>query len=599
VTWEGWLCLLVIVVVLWALAREVAPTEVVLLGGLAVLVVGGLFTDKLISPARAAANFGNEGLVSIGVLFVVAAGLTETGAMSAAVERFLGRPKGTLGAQARLMFPVAAASAFLNNTPVVAMFMPVVKDWCTRQNLSPSRLYIPLSYAAVLGGVCTLIGTSTNLVVQGLLVEARLPPMGMFTISGVGVPVAVLGIGFILLTSRWLLPDRRATREGVADLRHYTVEMLVQPHGRIDGKTIEAAGLRHLPGLYLGHIERGGQTLVAVGPDQMLHGNDRLVFVGLVDSVVDLQRIRGLQPAAEQFAELPVPRWERNLVEVVVSRSCPVVGQTIRDGRFRTRYDAVVIAVHRNGERIASKIGDITLKPGDTLLLEALPSFVEQHRHSQDFYLVSALPGSEARRHRRARLALLIIAGMVGVVGLSDALGLPVGLLPAALVAAALMLLTGCCSWEQARRGIEWPVLMAIGASLGIGRAFEASGAATVIGRGLTGLLEPLGPVAVLAGVYVLTLLLTEIVTNNAAAVLAFPIARAAAELLGASFTPFAICIAIAASAGFATPIGYQTHLMVYGPGGYRFSDFLRIGIPLDLFIMVVVVFLAPVVFPF
>jgi di/tricarboxylate transporter len=413
------------------------------------------------------------------------------------------------------------------------------------------------------------------------------------------VPAAVLGLGFILVTSRWLLPERKSADAELADARQYTVEMLVLPGSPIDGKTIEEAGLRHLPGLYLAHIERNGEAIVAPGPQQVLRGNDQLVFVGVVSSVVDLQRIAGLRPATDQVFKLSVPRRDRNLVEAVVSSTNPLVGQTIREGRFRSRYDAVVIAVHRNGERIASKIGDIVLQPGDTLLLEAHPSFHERHRQSREFFLVSAIPDSEPRRHGRARIALLILAGMVAVVGLNDLLGLKVGLLPAALVAAGLMLLTGCCSFEQARRSIDWPVLIAVGASLGIGRAFESSGAAGVIGRGITGPLEPFGPVAVLAGVYLLTLVLTEIVTNNAAAVLAFPIARAAAEQLGVDVMPFVIAVAVAASAGFATPLGYQTHLMVYGPGGYRFGDYLRIGIPLDLFIALIVVLLTPIVFPF
>src|SRR5687767_7757722 len=233
------------------------------------------FSDKFPSPARMAAEFGNEGLLTVGVLFVIAAGLTETGGMSLITARLLGRPRSVPAAQARMMLPVAAISAFLNNTPVVAMFIPVVNDWCKKTGLSPSKLFIPLSYAAILGGVCTLIGTSTNLVVQAQLVAARaadpsVPLLGMFTLTPIGVPVAVAGISFLLLTSRWLLPERRAFLADVADARQYTIEMLVEPGSPIAGQTIERAGLRRLPGAFLSAVEREGETLVAVGPDQIL-----------------------------------------------------------------------------------------------------------------------------------------------------------------------------------------------------------------------------------------------------------------------------------------------------------------------------------------
>jgi di/tricarboxylate transporter len=596
-SWEAWATLAVVILVVLALARDLAPTEAVLLAGLAVLAGLGFFSDRLLSSSDVARGFGNEALVAIGVLLVIGAGLTETGGMALVMEKVLGRPKGTTSAQARLLAPVVVTSAFLNNTTVVASFMPVVREWCTRANLNPAKLYLPLSYGAVLGGICTLIGTSTNLTVQGMLGQAGLPTMGMFTITLVGLPAALVGIAFILLTSRWLLPMRRSAEAQFADSRQYTVEMLVESGNGLVGRTIEEAGLRHLPGLYLAHIERAGEPLVAIGPEQRLAADDRLVFVGVVASVVDLRRIRGLRPATDQVFKLSQPRANQCLVEAVVSDSCPLVGTSIRDGHFRTRYDAVVIAAHRNGERINGKIGDVVLRPGDTLLLETHPHFFQIHRDSRDFFLVSAVPDSEPRRHDKAWIALAILLGMVVLVGAEDYTG--VELLPGALVAAGLMLLTRCLTFEQAFRAVDWRLLLAMGASFGIGRAFETSGAAGALGHGLVGALEPLGPLGVLAGVYLTTLLLTEAVSNNAAAVLAFPLAQAAAQQLGVDFMPFAICIAMAASAGFAMPLGYQTHLMVYGPGGYRTSDFLRIGVPLDVLIMVTTLAITPFVFPF
>jgi di/tricarboxylate transporter len=600
--WEAWVTLLVVGACFYALARGRVGPDVALAGAAVLLTALRPLSDRFLSPRDLAAGFGNEGLLTLAALFVVAAGLTETGGLSLLTERVLGRPRSTSAAQLRLMLPVAAASSVMNNTPVVAMFLPVVEDWCKRSRLSASKLLIPLSYAAILGGCCTLIGTSTNLVVQSLMIAARdsdprMPVMGLFTIGAVGLPAAVVGITYMVTLSGRLLPERVSPRSNLADTRQYTVEMLVQPRSTIDGLTIEQAGLRHLPGMYVAAIERGGNTTVAVGPGHVLEGGDRLVFVGIVESVVDLQKVRGLVPATDQVFKLDGDRHDRSLVEAVVSPTCPLVGRSVREGRFRSRYDAVVIAVHRNGERIRSKIGDIVLRAGDTLLLETHPQFLNYNRNSRDFLLTSELTASSPRRHHRAFVALSILAGMVALAGLEGVTGL--GLLTLALIAGALMVATGCCSIEQARRNIDWPVLLAIGAALGLGRAMETSGLAEAVARHLLGTASSGHPWVVLGLVYALTLLFTEVATNNAAAVLIFPVAHAAATGLGVSFMPFALAVAVAASSGFATPLGYQTHLMVYGPGGYRFSDFVRVGLPLDLIVGAVTVGLLPLVFPF
>lgn len=601
-SWEAWVTLALVLLVLYVLARNAAGPDVTLAGGAAVLTSLGAVSDRFPSPTEMAASFGNEGLLTVAALFVVAAGLTETGAIALLTERVLGRPRSEASAQVRLILPVAGISAFVNNTPVVAVFIPVVQDWCRRTGLTPSRLFIPLSYAAILGGCCTLIGTSTTLVVQGLMIRAQrtdseMPTMGMFTIGAVGVPAALAGIGYLLAVSRRLLPDRRPPADARGDPRQYTVEMFVQSGSPIDGKTIEEAGLRHLPGMYLAAIERDGESLVAVGADQTLRGGDRLMFVGIVESVVDLQRVRGLRPATDQIFKLTAPRRDRCLVEAVVSATCPLVGKSVREGRFRSRYDAAVIAVHREGERISKKIGDIVLAPGDTLLLETHPRFLKYQRHTRDFLLASAVADSSTRRHERAWIALGILAAMVVAVTFEQRTGLTV--FNGALLAAGLMLATRCCSPELARSSIDLSVLLAIGSALGIGRAIETSGLAGFVAGQMTGWVRTADPRVVLAAVYLLTLAFTELVTNNAAAALSFPIAHAVARELGVDFMPFGIVVAIAASAGFATPLGYQTHLMVYGSGGYRFSDFVRVGAPLDLIVMVVTVWLAPVFFPF
>jgi len=594
--WEAWFTISIVVLLIIGLARSWAAPDLLVVGSLSVLMLVGVVfgSDKLPSPSDAVAGFGNSGLLTVGVLFVVVEGLVRTGAMTLMTRPLLGQPRSVLAAQARLLLPVAGLSAFLNNTPIVAMFMPVVHDLCKKTGISPSKLFLPLSYAAIFGGICTLIGTSTNLVVNGLVVsQAKMPSLGMFDITWIGLPCALAGLTYLLLFNRWLLPDRKPPISFSDDPRQYTVEMIVQTSGPLVGQTIEQAGLRHLPGLYLAEIERDGQILPAVGPQERLYTGDRLVFVGIIESVVDLRKMRGLTPATNQMFKLDSPRTQRSLIEAVVSDRCPLIGKSIREGRFRTHYNAAVIAAARSGKRINTKIGDVVLQSGDTLLLEAHASFAEEQRNSADFFLVSRVENSSPPRHERAWVALLLLLAMVIVVTFEW-----VDMLTAAMIAGGLMILTRCCTGPEARRSVDWSVLIVIGAALGIGQALEASGAAKTIAQSLIGLAEG-NPWIVLLVVCFVTTLFTEMITNNAAAVLVFPIALSSAQSLGVNFMPFIMAIMIGASASFSTPIGYQTNLMVYGPGGYRFTDYLRIGIPLNLMIMAISVTLTPIIWPF
>jgi di/tricarboxylate transporter len=585
---QAWIALGVVVGVFVLLASGRHPPHHVLLAGLAVLLVGGI-----VDPGTAFAGFGNAGVITIAVLFVVAGGLRQTGALTYVVQRALGRPRSAGSAQARLVPPVLLGSAFLNNTPLVAMLMPVVMDWCKTVGIRPSKLLLPLSYIAILGGLCTLIGTSTNLVVDGLLRAGGYEGLGLFDISWVGVPCALVGVAYLLVVSQKLLPDRAADLAQPEDPRQYTVEMAVATSGPLVGKSIEEAGLRRLSGLYLMEIHRGSQLIAMVGPTEVLQAGDQLVFVGVVSSIVDVQRIPGLEPATRQVFKLDAHRAERIFAEAVVSRSCPLLGRTIREGRFRNRYDAVVIAVSRGGERVSGRIGDIELHAGDALLLEAAPSFVEAHRNSRDFYLVSRLDGEGPPTTAQAPLALAILAGMVLVV----TTGL-LSMLQAGFLAAAAMLLTRCCSEDAAQKSVDWPLLLAIGSAFGLGGALESTGAASALADVL---LTRAGTNALLAliVIYGTTMLLTEFVTNNAAAIIVFPIAMSTAESLGVNYMPFAVTVMMAASSSFATPLGYQTNLMVYGPGGYRVSDFLKIGVPLSLLMWAVTCTVAPMVWPF
>ena len=566
---------------------QVTP-DVILIGAVALLLLTGILT-----PGEALSGMSNEGMITVGVLFVVGAAVRETGGVDFIAQRLFGRPKTPTRAIARMMFPTMGLSAFMNNTPLVAMLIPAVSDWARVNRFPVSKFMIPLSYAAILGGTCTLIGTSTNLVVQGMLIESHRPGLGMFDISWIGVPAALAGGLYIIVASRWLLPDRRPAISSLDDSREYTVEMQVAPDSPLIGKTIESAGLRHLPGVYLAEIDRDGNILPAVSPQEILRANDRLLFVGIVESVVDLQRIRGLLPATDQISQLTAPRPQRCLIEAVVSNSCPLVGKTIRDGRFRNTYNAVVVAVARNGERLHMKIGDIVLRAGDTLLVEAHPSFADQQRNSRDFFLVSRLEDSNPPRHDRALIAVALM--LVMVLGVSFEW---ISMLKASMLTAGLMIFTRCLTTEAARRSVDWEVLLAIAASFAVGTALEKTGAARQIAEGMIALGGG-SPWISLALVYGVTLVVTELITNNAAAALMFPFAMDTARGLDANYLPFVIAVMMAASAGFATPIGYQTTLMVYGPGGYRFSDYVKIGVPLDILIGIITVAIAPFVWPF
>ncbi len=586
--WEAWLTLGVITFCLWALASNRLAPDVILVGGVMVLMIA-----KVITPQQALAGMANEGMITVGLLYIVAAGLQETGTVQWVAGSLFGRPRSVADAQIRLMAPVAVMSAFLNNTPVVAMLIPAVRDWAKKYQISPSKLMMPLSYAAIIGGTCTLIGTSTNLVVNGLWTAGGGASLGMFEVAWVGLPGVFIVIAMVMLLSRWFLPDRQSAISKLDNARNYIVEMIVEGGSPLRGKTIEQAGLRHLPGMYLIEIERNGHSLPAVSPQERLAEHDRLIFAGVVESVVDLHKIRGLQPATDQVFKLDSPRSERCLVEAVVSDSCPLVGKTIRAGRFRTAYNAAVIAVARNGERIQQKIGDIELRPGDTLLLETHPSFAAQQRNSRDFFLVSQVEDSAPLRHDKAKIALLTLLGMV-----TAATAGWLSMLEAAMIAAGLMVVTKCIGMTTARRSVDWQVLIVIAASFGLGSALQVTGAAAVIAQQVIALAAG-DPWITLLLTYVITAVFTALITNNAAAVLMFPIALQAAESLGVNPLPFIFTLMIAASASFATPIGYQTNLMVYGPGGYHFNDYFKMGIPITLVKGIATVIIAPLVWPF
>lgn len=586
--WQGVLTLVVLLSVLATLMFTHVQPDLVLVSAMVFLLITGV-----LAPTEAFAGFANPGVITIATLYVVAAGLKETGAVQWIARQLLGHPKTARGAQLRMVAPTGVLSAFMNNTAVVAMFIPAVQDWARRLEIPASKLLLPLSYAAILGGTCTLIGTSTNLVVDGMLQSNLGIHLGLFDLAWVGVPLLLVGGIFLVLFSTRLLPDRGGVSEELDRVREYGVEVEVIAPGPLVGKTIAEAGLRALSFGYLAEIARDDRLITAVEPDRVLQGGDRLYFIGAPECASELRRIQGLRPANGNVHKLDVANHQRCLVEVVVGPEFPSLGRTVRDSRFRTRFNAVIFSLSREGKRVPGKLGDVSFRIGDTLLLEASHEFVEQYRFRRDFLLVSALNDSTPPDFHKAPMAMGILAIMV-VISAS-------GLLPivqAGFMAAGAMIATGCITASRARRSVDLPVLVVIAASFALGNAMTVTGASAWVVGGVLGSVE-VSPWLALVMVYALTVVFTETITNNAAAVLMFPIAVAVAEQLGVSVLPYAIAVMFAASASFITPLGYQTNLMVYGPGRYQFTDYARIGVPLSVLTGTVAVFLIPLIWRF
>ena len=448
-TAEGGVALLVVAgifaTLLW---RRSTPVELLFLAGLAAVTLAGV-----IDAGTALSGFASPPVLLIGALFAAAAGLRTTGALDWIGGVLLGTAKTERAALWRLTL-VAPASAVVLNTPLVAMLAPVVMDWCHKRGVSPSRLLMPLSFLTILGGVGTVIGTSTTLVCNAQIADvgramstraveaegamlAEVREIGLLEIGWVGLPLALLGIVYMIFVAPRLLPDRTGVIEDLGDRRReYLVEMLVQPGCGLVGQTVEEAGLRQLPGLFLIEISRGADVITPVTPRDVIKSHDRMVFTGVVGTIADLERIPGLVPAVDMTYEFrPADRASRQLAEAVLSKTSPIVGRTVREANFRQRYNAAIVAVHRGGERLGTKIGDIRLEAGDTLLLQTRSGFVETHRNSRDFYLVSAVGGSSARRHDRALVAgglfLLLIGWLVATaLSVGDAIGSPAWLSP-------------------------------------------------------------------------------------------------------------------------------------------------------------------------
>lgn len=587
---EAWFTVVVLVAMVAAFTSERVAPAVAMAGAVVLLYLGGV-----IGVEEAFAGFANSAPVTVAALYVVAGAAELTGALRGLTDRALGGRtvgRSDWSAVARVAVPAAVGSAVVANTPLVALLAPRVQVWGRRIGVPASRLLMPLSYAAVLGGVITVLGTSTNLVVNGLLSEAGLEPFGVFSITPVGLPVALVGTVALVVLAPRLLPRREAPTEGLDNAREYTVEMVVSGGGPLVGRSVDSAGLRELSGVFLVELVRGSRVLTAIGREEVLEAGDRLIFAGNIERILDLQRLSGLVMAQDrQFSPRQAPG--QRFFEVVVAESGPLAGATLKEVGFRDRHQAAVVAVHRAGERMRGKLGDCRLRGGDVLVVVTDGGFANRSRDRPDFLLVAPfIEGAPVRRFgarlvEGAMLALVVVAGS----GLVD-------LTRTAVAVAAGLVLFGVITPAEARRSINLDVILIIGLSFGLGAAAEASGLAALAAERLVALTEPIGPVAVLAGLMLGTLVITELLSNNAAAALMFPVALATAAETAADIRSLAMGILVMASCSFLTPIGYQTNTMVWSMGGYRFLDFGRLGAPITLVVFVTALVMIPIAFP-
>lgn len=565
----------VLVALIGLLIADKAPPAAAMLGAVVVLVVAGVLPVE-----QAFAGFANPAVVAIAGLFVVAQAVRDHAGIEVLISRVLGDARsGERVILARLLPGVTLLSGVSNNTPLVATTAPLVRGWAERHGVAPAHLLMPLSFATILGGLLTTIGTGPNLVVSGSLASAGLEPFGLFTMTPATVLIAAVGCGLIVWLAPTVLPDRRATHERIAGHeREYAIRLLVQPDGSADGATVAQAGLRDLASTYLASIVRRGREFVAVAPEFELEGGDELVFVGRVDDVHDLVARDGLIEAEHPQTSL-LDGHANDLVECVIAAGSPLVATTLKAASFRGRYGGAVIAIHRAGERINEKLGSCRLQPGDTLLVKTDPAFVQRWQGHADFAVVVPLrPSLPEGRDRHRRITLITGGAML----LTVALGLA-PLVSAIMVACGVLVASGALPFRRALDALDLDVLIIVASAIAVGAAMEQSGVAATLASTVVQLHQWLAaPMLIVAVLVVATIVLTELVTNVAAAALMVPVALDVAAQSGMDPTGLAVTVAIGASASFLTPIGYQTNTIVYGLGGYRFGDYWRLGLPLS-----------------
>ncbi len=602
-TLEGYIVCGVIGLMIIALAKEVMRPGLVLFSAVTILMAFGI-----INANESVAGFSNKGMITIALLFLVSEGVRQTGALNRVAQAFLPKKRGRMTfLLPRIMIPVSALSAFLNNTPVVIIFAPMIKKWAEKLNLSSQKFLIPLSYATIFGGICTLIGTSTNLVVHGLMLDNGLPGFGMFELGRVGIFIAILGFIYMSIFGNMLLPGKKIklTTRGV-DFKEYYYDLIIPKNSNLIGKTIVDGRLAELKNLWVYSIDRGGKAIDTAKGEHTIQANDKIVVAGKSDSLEYILSLDSVELQGLDLVKGLIPTSELKQYEAVLSPRFPGIGSTIVDFNFFDHYQAAVIAVHRDGERITSNVRNLILKDGDNLVLLTNERFIKNWGESKIFYLTSYIGEHKdlGKNWKKWSAFIILILMIVGAtIGnrefFPSSKKVTFDMFYFAAIAAILMVWLKIMPHQKYTKVISWDILITIASAFALSKAMQNSGAADALARTTINFAKAWGPVGVLAAIYLITTIFTEIITNNAAAALVFPIALSAATQLGVNPQPFFVAIAIAASASFSTPIGYQTNLIVQGIGNYRFRDYIKIGWPLNLIAFIVSVILIPVFWSF
>ena len=584
-SFHAWIVIATIFLVFGLMLFTKLAPDFVFLGGMTILMVtGALPVDKVLS------GFSSSSVVLVGALFVVIAGLVHTGVMQWIVRYCLGTPKSYNMAIFRLMTPVAALSSFLNNTTVVALFINVVKIWAKKLNVAPSKLLIPLSYASGMGGICTLIGTPPNLLISGFYMDQTHEQLSIFTPTLAGLFCLAVGI-LATIAMKKLIPERTSPEEALENSQNYTVELLVPSDAKFIGETLKDAGLFQVEGGHIIEIIRFDKEIISpVSEDEFIFGGDRLVFSGQVDEILKLRNSHQLVNAAHHVFSVNEVDSNRKLRMANVRFSSSLVGMRMVDTDFEERNNMVLIAIAREGERINQSPREIVIEKGDTLLLECPPRSKSESALTPDLqFFESSLIPQEGKKTLTSSLILLamIICSSLNIIPL----------LQASFLAAFAMIILRCCSINQARESIDWGLLMVFAGSISLGSAIEYTGIASKIAEGILSVCGS-NPMFALAGICFAATFLTEFTSNTATAAIFFPITYQIAVTLGVNPLTFCVALMIAVSSSFATPIGSPTHMMVYGPGGYRFVDFMRIGLPMNFIILAADLFIVPLLFP-
>ncbi|QTN38473.1 SLC13 family permease [Cryomorphaceae bacterium] len=538
---------------------------------LMLIVTGVLTTDQFLK------GFGNRQIAIIFVLIFITGALRDHFNLLGLLDRPFRGAKTQSGMLLRMSAIVALGSSFLNNTPVVALMIPYVSDWCKKRGIAPSQLLIPLSYSAILGGMITIIGTSTNLVLNGFLEQSGEPLFSFFDFLIPGFLVTIGGIIFMLFAGPRLLPQREDVLDQLSDpTRDYVVETKVRSGSRLIGKSVQDAGLRNLSGVFLVEIVRDERVITPVEPEEVIEEGDSLLFVGETERVVDLtEGMPGLEMSKHADFE---DAEGRNIIEAVIPANSSLIGSTVKQVNFRERYQAGILAIHRNGERVSGKIGEMRFQAGDLLLLSTGKSFARNEFRFNNLYIVKRIKNPSVKKAPPKR----VFVGVVALVGIAGIFGY-VNLFMATLIMLAALLVLGFVNVDGMKKEMDVKLLLILVSALALGRAMIESGAADALGGWIGSALSGGGPIVISIALFVLTFVLTSFITNAAAVSIAFPIAYSLGAVAGPDVAVgYYMTIAFAASCAFLTPMGYQTNLMVMGPGGYQFKDFLRIGGPLS-----------------